>query len=237
MSEFGGNLKNIVMKSIEALGNKASDIAAGAKQKVGEYNLANEQKDLFSEIGSKVYELSKQGVAFPEELQEDLKKAAEIGAELDRIRAEKEAAEKAKQEAAEKEKQEAAEKETESATESKENNEAPEYREAPVIEMPAFNGPVAAEYAARDDRDIPVISVEEPEKADEGDFADCPLSSAINDLFEQMPPVDKMMDKVNSSLDELGENLKKFSDEFDKQLNDFSDQMMGADNKDSQNRE
>lgn len=235
MSEFGGSLKSIVKKSIEALGNKASDLAAGAKQKVGEYNLANEQKDIFSDIGSKVFELSKQGVAFPEELQEDLKKAAEIGAELDRIRGEKEAAEKAKQEAAEKE---AAEKEAEAGAKDTENKEAPEYREAPVMEMPAFDGPVAAAYAARDDRDIPVISVEEPGKQnDGGDFADCPMSAAINDLFEQMPPVDKMMDKVNSSLDELGENLKKFSDEFDRQLNDFSDQMMGCDKKDPGDKE
>lgn len=230
MSEFGGSLKNIVMKSIEAIGNKASDLAAGAKQKVGEYNLANEQKDVFSEIGSKVFELSKQGVAFPEELQEDLKKAAEIGAELDRIRAEKEAAEKAKQETA---KQEA-----EAAATDEKDKEAPEYREAPVIEMPRFDGPVAAEYAARDDRDVPVIRVDDPdEKNGDGDFADCPMSAAINDLFEQMPPVDKMMDKVNSSLDELGENLKKFSDEFDKQLNDFSDQMMGTEKKDPGDKE
>ena len=82
-----------------------------------------------------------------------------------------------------------------------------------------------------------MIRVEEPAEKDDGaDFADCPLSSAINDLFEQMPPVDKMMDKVNSSLDELGENLKKFSDEFDRQLNDFSDQMMGVE-KDSQDKD
>ena len=240
MSAFGGSLKSIVKKSIEALGNKASDLAAGAKQKVGEYNLANEQKDVFSDIGSKVFELSKQGVAFPEELQEDLKKAAEIGAELDRIRAEKEAAEKAKQEAAEKEavEKETAAKEAEAGATDTENREAPEYREAPVMEMPTFDGPVAAAYAARDDRDIPMISVEEPEKKDDGrDFADCPMSAAINDLFEQMPPVDKMMDKVNSSLDELGENLKKFSDEFDRQLNDFSDQMMGCDKKDPGDKE
>lgn len=230
MSEFGGSLKNIVMKSIEAIGNKASDLAAGAKQKVGEYNLANEQKDVFSEIGSKVFELSKQGVVFPEELQEDLKKAAEIGAELDRIRAEKEAAEKAKQETA---KQEA-----EAAATDEKDKEAPEYREAPVIEMPRFDGPVAAEYAARDDRDVPVIRGDDPdEKNGDGDFADCPMSAAINDLFEQIPPVDKMMDKVNSSLDELGENLKKFSDEFDKQLNDFSDQMMGTEKKDPGDKE
>ncbi len=230
MSEFGGSLKNIVMKSIEAIGNKASDLAAGAKQKVGEYNLANEKKDVFSEIGSKVFELSKQGVAFPEELQEDLKKAAEIGAELDRIRAEKEAAEKAKQETAEQE--------ADAAATDEKDKEAPEYREAPVIEMPRFDGPVAAEYAARDNRDVPVIRVDDPdEKNGDGDFADCPMSAAINDLFEQMPPVDKMMDKVNSSLDELGENLKKFSDEFDKQLNDFSDQMMGTEKKDPGDKE
>ena len=36
-----------------------------------------------------------------------------------------------------------------------------------------------------------------------------------------------MMDKVNSSLDELNDNLRKFSGEFDRQLNDFADQMMG----------
>ena len=72
----------------------------------------------------------------------------------------------------------------------------------------------------------------ETEDADEKDFAECPLSSAINDLFEKMPPVNKMMDKVNSSLDELGDNLMKFSGEFDKNLNDFADQLMGNDKKD-----
>ena len=44
-----------------------------------------------------------------------------------------------------------------------------------------------------------------------------------------MPQVDKMMDKVNTSLDELGENLLKFSGEFGKQLDDFTDRMMGKD--------
>ena len=73
-----------------------------------------------------------------------------------------------------------------------------------------------------------MIEVEEPEKEDES-MPECPLSSAINDLFEKMPPVDKMVDKVNNSLDELNDNLRKFSGEFDKQLSDFADQMMGKD--------
>ena len=224
MSEIGGNLKNIVMKSIEVLGNKANNIASSAKQKVEEYNLANEQKDLFCTIGSKVLELSKQGVAFPDELKEDLRKAAEIGEELERIRAEREAAEKAK---AEKEKEEAEKEEAE--------QEETEPREAPAEEIKTF-APTAIDYAAQNDRDVPVIKVDEAEEDEESLFADCPMSSAINDLFEQMPPVDKMMDKVNSSLDELGENLRKFSGDFDRQLNEFTDQMMGKDDKDSQDR-
>ena len=90
MSEIGENLKNIVMKGIEVIGNKANILASSAKQKVGEFNLTNEQKDLFCEIGSKVFELSRQGVEFPGELQADLQKAAEISEELERIHAEKE---------------------------------------------------------------------------------------------------------------------------------------------------
>ena len=213
MSEIGENLKNIVMKGIEALGNKANNFASSARQKVGEFNLANEQKDLFSAIGSKVFELAQQGVEFPDELKEDLGKAAEITAELEKIRAEKEAAENAEEEAAE---------------------NAPTYQEAPAAESPAAEAPAAAEYAAADDRDVPVIEVEKTKDEEDGEFADCPLSSAINDLFEKMPPVDKMMDKVNSSLDELGDNLRKFSGEFDKQLNEFADQMMGKDDQDPQ---
>ena len=58
--------------------------------------------------------------------------------------------------------------------------------------------------------------------------------AAINDLFEKVPPVDKMMDKVNNSLDELGDSLRKFSGEFDRQLDEFTDQMMGKDKKDPQ---
>ena len=189
MSEIGENLKNIVMKGIEVIGNKASNIASNAKQKVGEFNLGNEQKELFCSIGSKVLELSKQGIEFPEDLKEDLNRAAEIGEELERIRAEKEAAEK------------------ETKTETEDNTE---YREKTSEEVYA-KVPAAVEYAARDNSDVPVIEVEKTEDSEENTFADCPLSSAINDLFEKMPPVDKMMDKVNSSLDELGDNLKKFT--------------------------
>lgn len=214
MSEIGENLKNIVMKGIEVIGNKASNIASNAKQKVGEFNLGNEQKELFCSIGSKVLELSKQGIEFPEDLKEDLNRAAEIGEELERIRAEKEAAEK------------------ETKTETEDNTE---YREKTSEEVYA-KVPAAVEYAARDNSDVPVIEVDKTEDSEENTFADCPLSSAINDLFEKMPPVDKMMDKVNSSLDELGDNLKKFTDDFGKELDEFTDRMMNKNDDDPQDR-
>ncbi len=207
MPEIGENLKNFVLKGIEAIGNKANDIASTAKQKVDEYNLANEQKELFSAIGSKVFELFKQGAVLPDEVSDEMKKAMEIEQELNRIRAEKE---------------------TDAG-----NGEAHSYTETEAA-IPAPEAPSAAEYAAKDDREGPVIEVEEPEKEAES-IPDCPLSSAINDLFEKMPPVDKMVDKVNSSLDELNDNLRKFSGEFDKQLTDFADQMMGKEDTDQKN--
>ena len=212
MSEIGENLKNIVMKGIEVIGNKAGNIASTARQKVGEFNLANDQKELFSLIGSKVLELSKQGVEFPEELKEDLKRAAEMGAELDRIRSEKVDSGK---------------------TADEKSEDMPEYRETPEPEGRAPAAPAgAAEFTAKDDLDVPVIEVPEEERPEEEAFADCPLSSAINDLFENMPPVDKMMDKVNNSLDELGDSLRKFSGDFGRQLDEFTDQMMGNNDRD-----
>lgn len=211
MSEIGENLKNIVMKGIEVIGNKANDLASSAKQKVGEFNLSNEQKELFSSIGSKAFDLFQNGVELPDELTEDLQRAKAIRNELDQIRSEKEIADRI-------------------AEHESVDSEIPEISS----DEQATQEPAAAEYTAQDDMDIPVLKVEPSDKTEEHDYADCPLSSAINDLFENMPPVDKMMDKVNNSLDELGDNLRKFSGDFEKQLNQITDEIMGKDNQDPQ---
>lgn len=206
MSEIGENLKSFLKKGIEVIGNKASDLASNAKQKVGEYNLANEKKDLFSAIGSKIYDNYLNGDTVPEGLEEELTRITEIDQELEAIRAEKE-----------------------KAGESAESDAGEPGERVQTEEEVSAEEPAAAEYAAKDDSDVPVIEIEEAEKEKVGE---CPLSSAINDLFENMPPVDKMVDKVNSSLDDLGENLRKFSSDFDKKLKDFSDQMMEKDDSD-----
>ena len=207
MSEIGENLKSFLKKGIEVIGNKASDLASNAKQKVGEYNLANEKKDLFSAIGSKIYDNYLNGDTVPEGLEEELTRITEIDQELEAIRAEKE-----------------------KAGESAESDAGEPGERVQTEEEVSAEEPAAAEYAAKDDSDVPFIEIEE--EAEKDKVGECPLSSAINDLFENMPPVDKMVDKVNSSLDDLGENLRKFSSDFDKKLKDFSDQMMEKDDSD-----
>ena len=209
MSEFGQNLKNAVMKGIEAIGNTASSFASNTKQKVEEFNLANQLKDIYTEIGEKVYALSKQGIELPAVLSESIQHAAETEAGLNSLREQKDESS-----------------ENKSGSESETDDSAPAVGENCQAE--------AAVYTAKDNHDVPVICVDEDEDEDTGckeTAENSPLSSAINDLFENMPPVDKMVDKVNSSLDELGDSLRKFSGEFDKQLNEFADQMMGKDDK------
>lgn len=204
MSEFGQNLKSIVMKGIETIGTTAGSIATNTRQKVEEFNLSNNLKDICAEIGTMVLNLSKQGREFPAEFSELLARAAETERELTLLREQKE-----------------------------DKGTADDVAGSGCTEQdPDIRKPVAAEYAAENDYDVPVIHVEENEEADTVIPENNPLSSAINDLFENLPPVDKMVDKVNSSLNGLGDSLRKFSGEFDKQLNDFADQMMGKNNQD-----
>lgn len=184
MSEIKENLKELVRS-----------IASTTKQKVSAYNLANEKEDLFTAIGSKVYQLWKDGEAIPECLTEDLVKIVEIEEAIKVIQ------------------------ETQNSNPSEEN---PVYSDTPAEDRDAPSCPQAAEYAAKDDGDVPVIKVEDEEDSEP---EDCPLSSAINDLFEKIPPVDKMKEKVNNSLDELGANLRKFSGKFEKELNEFAERM------------
>ena len=209
MSEIGQSIKSIVKKGIEMIGNSAESLASTTRQKVEAYNLSNEQKEVFALIGSKVFEMSKQGIVFPNELDDDLKKASEINDALHSLR-----------------------NETGNACNEAEANETREgIPSLKPVDAEEKSEPLqAAEFAAANNNDTPVIIVEDDETNEDNSSGSesCPLSSAINDLFESMPKVDKMMDKVNNSLDGLGESLRKFSGDLGKQLEDFSDEMMGV---------
>ena len=79
MSETVQNLKNIVMKGIEAISSKANDFASGAKQRVDVFNLENRREELLTSIGSKVFELSEKGTLFPDEIETILKEVRKTG--------------------------------------------------------------------------------------------------------------------------------------------------------------
>ena len=209
MSETVQNIKNIVLKGIEAIGSKASDLASSTRQKMDIMNLESQKKELISTIGEKVMDLSQQGTLFPNEIEDLLNEITGIDEKISSLR---NSDIECKNE----------------NTEASPEESGPERGTCPEIQA---EEPAAVEYAAQDNYDVPVIEVESEEN-DTSEDASCPLSSSINDLFEKIPPMEKMMDKVNSSLDELGDNLMKFSGEFDKNLNDFADQMMGNDKKD-----
>ena len=86
MSEFGQNLKDLVKKGIEVISSGAESLASSTKQKVAEFNLENEKEEILTGIGSKVFELWKNGDVFPDSLTDDLKKAAEKEEALKAVR-------------------------------------------------------------------------------------------------------------------------------------------------------
>ena len=87
-----------------------------------------------------------------------------------------------------------------------------------------------SEQSVTKDNGVPVIHAGTDTETEEK--PQTPLSSAINALFEQTPPVDQMAEKMNSSLDEMGEQLRKFSSDLGKQISDLADELMEKDKKD-----
>ena len=208
MNEFGQNIMDMLTKGMEAIGNTASNIAESTRQKVNEINTGVRKKELYETLGEQTYIAWLNGTEFPDSLTETLRELLQ----LDRQDKQDSGSGSPEQDSAE----EPAEPEE---PEAPAEPEEPQEPEAPV--------------SAPDEDDsagVPVIDVPETEKSEK---IDEPLSNAINSLFEQMPPVDQMADKVNASLDEMGEQLKKFSDHFGKQLNDMADELLGnSDRKD-----
>ncbi len=196
MSDFGLNIRELVSKGMEAIGNTANSIASSTRQKVNELNISARKKELYEALGEQVYIAWLNGEEFSDSMAESLREL---------LRLDQQSHTSGEESAAE-----TTEVQDEVPPEPAEKPESPE-EPAPVTDKDKPAG-------------IPVIEVPETEKPEKPND---PLSSAINSLFEQMPPADQLADKVNASLDEMGEQLKKFSDSFGKQLNDMTDELFG----------
>lgn len=219
MADLGSSIKGIWLKSMEAIGNAASNIATNTKSKVDEINLVNRRAEILRDFGNKAYALWQKGERFPEELDSQLEELSRLDEQLNEMRAERLAgvkvAEDAK-EAAEEAVDEAADEVAEAAEEAGEQLE----EAADAVQDAAEDLQETAEDAANS---VPVIRVENPEEA-EKPAAD-QLSSAINELFDKVPDAQEVTDKVNGALDSLQEGLQSLSSKVDQELDKLDEKL------------
>ena len=222
---IGQNIRNMVIKGFEAIENTASSLATSTKQKVDEFNLQGKRKDAICALGAKAYDLWASGTAFPDELTDELQEVHSITEQLASIHSayENDAAEGNGKDAADDNPPAQEEPTAEPCS-----SDASEHG-VPAAETDEQSTDAVPDTEKTGNEEIPVI--EFPESQSGQDRKDSPLSSAINDLFEQIPPVDKMADKVNSTLDEMGDNLRRFSSDIGKQISDMADDLMGKKDK------
>ena len=202
MSELGKNLKELVLKGIDAIGDTASNLAACTRQKMNVLSIQNRKNEILESFGNKAYEAWKNGTVFPDELAADLREVKMLEDELCQMK---------------------------NAEQCEENPEQagnePETQQASCdTEEPA--GPEHSETGKTDD--VPVINIPGTE-----DFRpkDTPLSDAIDNLFSNPPQMDRMADRINTSLDAMGKQLLQFSSDFGKKLSDMADEIMSDNDK------
>ena len=201
MSELKQNLKDLVIKGIDAIGNTASSLASSTKQKVNELALKGRRNEILEGFGEKAYEAWKNGAELPEELTGDLREVLALDQELEQLKDSRENSEDPAEPA-----------------ESEETEKAEEPEEA--------EEPAAPEEAEEPEGRIPVIEVP---KAEDHPAKDIPLSDAIDQLFGSKPQMEEMAGKINSSLDEMGKQLLQFSNDFGKKISDMADELMNDD--------
>ena len=78
MSDFGLNLRELVSKGMEAIGNTASNIATSTRQKVNELNTGARKKELYEALGEQVYIAWLNGEEFPDTMTEALRELLQL---------------------------------------------------------------------------------------------------------------------------------------------------------------
>ncbi len=91
MANITSKIKTTWLKCMESLGQSASNMAEGAKQKLSELNMENRRRELTTELPAKAMQLWQDGVELPEELCLLLTEMNDLDAQLAAIRAEREA--------------------------------------------------------------------------------------------------------------------------------------------------
>ena len=188
MPDFGSTVKSLFSKGMEAVGNAASTLASTTRFKVDELNLNNRKSEILRGFGARAYEMWKQGAQFPAELVTLLEQVAEADAELDRLRAERAAAQG-----------EAAE-------------QAPA---APVIEVPEEAEPVA-EPQAEAPQPVPnPVAIELEETPEEAPAADVTLPVIDMPDTEEAEAPSEAYSSIQEALDRVTAAGKQAADTVD----------------------
>lgn len=89
VADFSDKMKKAWLKSMEAIGNTAGNIADNTRYKVNEMNLLNRRREILSDFGSRAYALWQKGETFPEELARQLEELSQVDTQLNALRTER----------------------------------------------------------------------------------------------------------------------------------------------------
>lgn len=233
MADLKKNLKSAWIKSMEAIGNTASNIASNTRFKVDEMNLQNRRREILSDFGAKAYALWLKGETFPESLTHQLEELQQLDNQLNDLRAERIASNLAKQPGGTGYAADASgTSESPKALEQGKEAETTERTDVSEVSASSMTEPANAsvEPAASDENtsqgSAPVIEITGETGKKNAEIAGqekkkeqkASVDQAINDLFDQATPsVDEMAEKMNQSLDSLHESIQRFSSDQEQQ--------------------
>ena len=199
--------KLLWIKSMKTIGDTAANIANNTKFKVDEMTLQNRRRELAANLSDFVYVQWMKGETFPPEVTKMLQELQELDNRLNDMRAEKYSQSKAA-EPVDSSADGAEDAEPYPAGDGAEDAEAAAApaeetaEDGPEGEEPPEDGPEAEEEPEEE---------EDPSEAITG--ASPSLRSEINGCFDEAASVDKMAEKVNTSLDQLTGKIRAFSSE------------------------
>lgn len=86
MSDFINTFKNIILRGAKLIGSVAGSVTKDIKFKISEMRELGKRRELISELGAKVYMLSKNGFELPEEGRDLVNQIASLDNDLDVLR-------------------------------------------------------------------------------------------------------------------------------------------------------
>lgn len=158
MTDINAKLKNILCTSAKFVGKTADSAAKATKFKMNELTTLGKRRDLISDLGAKVYELSQNGLELPADAMILISQIQILDAELETMRADH-AAQKAAAKAARAAEKAAAKGNNGTTDSTPLEVELPEAEMPDVVVVPTLDVEEAAEEESADDKNVPSLDI------------------------------------------------------------------------------